>query len=429
MKSVAAIAEQAALGAVMLRPDLVGRGLLRAEDFGTEAHRVLWACLVALDEAHVEPTPMAILERLTRTGHADCWPTAAQIIAETGSAANFESFAGTVRAEAQRRQLHGLARRILDDTGDVGPIVESAVRELAGIGDRTVSRDYWVDEAAGEAFRQLTEDELPSVPTGYADLDAELGGWYPGDLVVIGARPAMGKTAFGLNLLARGNFVGGLISGEQDATQIGLRNLALHGEVSLHSMRTRSMTDDDWRRASNAVERSRQRRYLIHDAPAPTVEDVRIKARRWRHQYGLQVLVVDYLQKLRHPEGEDFRLKIGFIATELKAMARELGITVVALAQVKRDVDTRDVGDDGTGACPHASDLAESGLIENEADQILTLCRPEVYRPIDPRWRGLAYVTIAKNRHGRVGRLRMAWRGDYLRFENIAADWKSEAVG
>lgn len=421
-------AEGALLGALMLDADLLDRIAVKAGEFSTQGHRVVFDCITALVRDSVRPDVIAVIERLKRTGSGDCVPLVVEIAGTAAGTANATAYAKIVREEAQRREVQSLAAQLMAGEGSVAEMIEASMRSLAAIGDSTETGDRWSDQVTGHAFGQLAEPDAQAARIGYLDLDQTMGGFYPGDLIVIGARPAMGKTAFALNLLARGNYVGGLISGEQDEQQVGMRNLALLGQVSLHKMRTRSLSDSDWTRAHEGVQKSQARRYLIHDAPAPSIDDVRSKARRWKQQHGLQVLFVDYLQKLRGGSSDDFRIRVGLIAAELKSIAREFGITVVALAQVKREVDTREVGQDGTGCCPHASDLAESGMIENEADQILTLCRPSVYEPDDSRWNGLVFVTIAKNRHGPERRVRLHWAGEYLRFDNAARDhWEHTA--
>lgn len=426
--SRSATAEAALLGGLMLDASVLDDIGVTEGDFATQGHRKIYACITALVADSVRPDVIAVIERLRRTGEGDCAPLAAKLVSEATGSSNALVYAGIIREEAKRRSVQALATQVLASDEPVEGMIESAIRSLAAIGDGGEHADRWSDEVTGQAFQRLTEPDDLSARIGYADLDQTLGGFFPGDLIVIGARPAMGKTAFALNLLARGGYVGGLISGEQDEQQVGMRNLALLGPVSLHKMRTRTLRDADWQQAHEGVRRAQDRRYLIHDAPAPTIEAVRSKARRWKHQHGLQVLFVDYLQKLRGGGSDDFRIRVGMIAAELKSIARELGITVVALAQVKREVDNREVGADGTGCCPHASDLAESGMIENEADQILTLCRPAVYEPSDARWDGLVYLTIAKNRHGPERRVRLFWSGDSLRFENATqGGWERTA--
>ncbi len=181
-------------------------------------------------------------------------------------------------------------------------------------------------------------------------------------------------------------------------------------------MRNHQLRDGDWPQVTKAIEQLRERNAVIYDQPAPTLTDIRLKARKWKHRRGIRVLYVDYLQKVRGASAQDFRLQIGEIAAGLKDLARELSICVVVLAQVKREVDNRSLGADGLGRMPFASDLAESGIIEQEADQILTLYRPQVYEP--DKFDGLAYVSICKNRHGDVGAVSMTWIGEHLRFEN-----------
>jgi replicative DNA helicase len=277
-------------------------------------------------------------------------------------------------------------------------------------------------EAAQEAIDEMqraTEGNLVGVTSGVRDIDDMLGGFHDGDLVVIGARPAMGKTAFMLNLAASANCPVGMISGEQGRAQIGMRLMAINGSLSLHKMRTGALTNDEWSRVSSTMARMRERPVWVFDKPAPTIDEIVQQARAWKFDQNIGILMVDYLQKIRGGNGESFRLQVGDIAAQLKDVGRELKIPVIALAQVKREVENRTMGDDGLGRMPHMSDLAESGVIEMEADVIATLYRPEVYDD-SPQFQGLAYFNVDKNRHGPVGHKVLSWRGEFLKFSDLA---------
>jgi replicative DNA helicase len=306
------------------------------------------------------------------------------------------------------------------------PWPNSWTAKVAARLDLNVTQRDWTCHQS-EALR-LAEDALmnlaegtqrPGVPSGIRDLDDSLGGFHDGDLIVVAARPAQGKTAFALNAMLAADCAVGMISGEQGRDQLGMRLLAISGPISLHRMRTAKLHDEEWARLATAAAAAKNKPIWFYDKPAPRIDEVERQARTWKFEHDIGILFVDYLQKLRGGEGENFRLQIGDICTRLKDLARELGIPVIALAQVKREVENRPMGSDGLGRMPYMGDIAEAAIIEQEADQIITLYRPEVYDE-DPRYRGIAYANICKNRHGPVGHKALSWRGEYLKFGDLA---------
>jgi replicative DNA helicase len=210
----------------------------------------------------------------------------------------------------------------------------------------------------------------------------------------------------------------GVISGEQSRVQIALRSIAIRGTVKLHNMRLGKIGDEEWMRINGAISALSTAPIWLFDKPGPTLDDIRRQARRWRYENRIDVLMVDYLQKIQG-SGRDKRLEVADVAAQLKNLARELDIPVLALAQVNRSVETRPLGEHCMGRMPHAGDMAESGNIEQEADQIVTLYRPEVYNQ-EQRFKGLAYANVCKNRHGPTGVIDIAWRGEYLQFGDLA---------
>jgi replicative DNA helicase len=198
-----------------------------------------------------------------------------------------------------------------------------------------------------------------------------------------------------------------------------MRLMAINGGLSLHKMRTGALTNDEWARVSGTMGKMRDRPVWVFDKPAPTIDEIVQQARAWKFDQNIGILMVDYLQKIRGGSGESFRLQLGDIAAQLKDLGRELKIPIIALAQVKREVESRPMGDDGLGRMPHMSDLAESGVIEMEADVIATLYRPEVYDD-SQQFKGIAYFNVDKNRHGPTGHKVLSWRGEFLKFSDLA---------
>lgn len=248
--------------------------------------------------------------------------------------------------------------------------------------------------------------KLIGVTTGITDLDDTLGGLHGSDLIVIGARPAMGKTGLLLGMTAAASIGGpvGLISGEQPASQVGLRWMAAGANVSVGKLRAAKLEEGQWSRLSGAVTDYSARPIRLLDRSSPDISEVIRVARRWKHQYGITALYVDYLQRLeiagmgKAPKHE----RIGAIARMLKNLARDLKIPVVVLAQVGRQVEQRE------NQRPMMSDLSDSSEIEKEADQIMTLWR-DMANPLAET--ATAEINVVKNRHGNVGTVHCLWHG------------------
>jgi replicative DNA helicase len=246
-------------------------------------------------------------------------------------------------------------------------------------------------------------------------LDEILGGWHNSDLTIIGARPAMGKTALLVNLAessADARYATGIISGEQPADQIGLRRMAINSNVGASSIRAGRIEDEQWSRLGVAMGAARDRPVWIYDRSALTLDELVAVARKWKHAHDLKVLFIDYAQRITVP-GADRITEVSQVARGLKNLARDLQIPVIALAQVKAAVDQR------PDKRPMAGDLANSDELTREADQVLMLYRDEVYNP-DSQHKGTAEILIEKNRHGPTGFKRVGFLQETMRFVNLA---------
>jgi replicative DNA helicase len=268
--------------------------------------------------------------------------------------------------------------------------------------------------------------KIPGVPSGLAKLDHLLGGWHDGDLTILGARPAMGKTAMLVKFMLAAGVSCGVISAEQPAQQLGARAMSAHSHVDASRFRSGAFEDEDIGRLMRAVSELVEHPCLIYDRSAPSIADVVRMARKWRHNSGIRVLFVDYVQRIeasnadkRTPKHE----RVGEVVRGLKSLARDLEIPVVALAQVNRDVEKR------ADKRPNMGDLADSSEIEKEADAVLTLYREAVYfdkggvnernQPVRPH---VAEINVEKNRHGPCGYVECIWIPESMRFENMGND-------
>lgn len=418
--STAIHCERVVLGAILLDNAQLQRVQLQQRDFSVAAHGQMFEAARRMIGAGAVTDAITLAEALEReTGRKDWLRIIAAVVRDCLAPSNAPTYAAVVRKSSLERQAATIGQRLV--AGGDG-VIADAIRDLLELSSTSREHACHISDAVNAAMDELTfivDGKPPGIRTGMKDLDEALGGMHDEDLIVVGARPAMGKTAFMLNVALAANVAVGVISGEQGRAQIGMRAFAMQGPVSLHHMRIGKLNDEEWSRVSEAIGVLKGRPIWINDGPAPTIDEVISQARAWKFHNNIGLLMIDYLQKIRGGQGQDFRLQIGDIAVQLKSLARELKIPVVALAQVKREVETRPMGGDGLGRMPYMSDLAEAGIIEQEADQIITLYRPEVYDD-GPNYRGIAYTNICKNRHGPVGHKAVSWRGEYLKFGDLA---------
>lgn len=395
--------ESEVVGTLLLQPDLLAECDLTPEHFSQSTCSRIYRAICDLTE-HGEPVDaVTVAESL-----GGDWLKHTATMASNAITANFAWKVGKVREAHQKRQARAIGESLLS-----GGDPDQAVKDLMAL---TVSRktfDHDISAVLAAAIDKQDEfnEGIRGIPTGLSKLDESLGGLHASDLVVVGARPAVGKTAFMLSLAVKCGVPTGIISGEQPIDQVGFRLLALKGRVSVHRMRTGKMEGDDWTRNTAAVATLRDHRLWVNDQPGIDIDSVARQARKWVMRHGIKLLLVDYIQKIK-AKGQDRRNEVAAVVVALKDLARELQIPVVALAQVKREVESRN------NKRPMVSDLKEAGEIEQEADQIITLYRDEVYDE-DTLNKGVAELIVGKNRHGPTGTIRCAWVGEYMAFENL----------
>jgi replicative DNA helicase len=293
---------------------------------------------------------------------------------------------------------------------------DEAIKDLMAMSASMKTLDGPLAESIHEAVdaldaRSQKRGEIHGVPFGLAGLDNLLSGMDKTHLIILAARPAMGKTAMALNVCAN-NFKRpiGFISTEQPRREMINRLVSISGGVNSHRMRTGQLEDSDWANASAAYSNISQWPLYMNDRAAPTIFDIVRQARKWKHRYGIELLIVDYIQRVKVP-GKDRHEEVGEVAMTLKNLGRELEIPVLALSQINRGVESR------PNKRPVLSDLRESGDIEQEADVIITVYRDEVYHAEDNN-KGKVELAAIKNRHGPIGITHAHYEGMYLRFNN-----------
>ncbi len=434
-------AEQSLIGALLLDNSAFDRiaDLVADSDFYRDDHRRIYRHVAKLIEAAKPADVVTVSESIDasedkdRTGGPAYLGALAQ---NTPSALNIRRYAELVRERAVQRRLAQVATEIaetaLSPSGkEVAQLLdeaESRIFEIGEIGARTSHGFKDIKQELARVFERLDDlyhrdhqSGVTGIPTGFLDLDEKTAGLQPGDLIIVAGRPSMGKTALALNFAEHVAVDNGLpvaiFSMEMSGTQLASRVLGSIARVDQHKMRTGRLSDEEWQRLSNAMGRLHEAPVFIDETGALNALELRARARRIKRQCGkLGLLMVDYLQLMSATtHGQENRAtEISEISRSLKALAKELDVPVVALSQLSRAVEQRN------DRRPMMSDLRESGAIEQDADVILFIYRDEVYFPDKPEVKGRAEVIIGKQRNGPIGRIELAFLGQYTRFENLA---------
>jgi replicative DNA helicase len=432
-------AEQSLLGALLLDNQAFDRvaDLVSGEDFYRDDHRRIWRHIAKLIEVGRPADVVTVSESVEASEDKDKTGGPAYLGAlaqNTPSALNIRRYAELVRERAVQRRLAQVATEIaegaLNPAGkEVGQLLDEAESKIFQIAESGARRDQGlleikpvlarVFEKIDHLYHRDNPSDVTGVPTGYVDLDKMTSGLQPGDLVIIAARPSMGKTALALNIAEHVSVDNGLpvaiFSMEMSSTQLAMRMLGSIARVDQHKMRTGRLTDKEWSDLSEAMGKLHETPIYIDEAGALTALEVRARARRLKRQYSkLGLIVIDYLQLMSaSSQGENRATEISEISRSLKAMAKELDVPVVALSQLNRAVDQR------PDRRPVMSDLRESGAIEQDADVILFIYREVVYKPDLPEeQRAIAEVVVGKQRNGPIGTVKLTFLGQHTRFEN-----------
>ena len=427
--------EQSILGAILQNNDAIVRlaDTLQEEDFYHEAHRWLYRAMLDLFQENVPIDVLTVNEWLKKKNRIDVigGPAyLAELVELVPTAAHVDYHARVVREKSILRALIRTATGIVTDSyeadEDVAALLDRAERAILEISQGKATSGFAdLQSVLKDSFRQLEtlsarKDPITGLPTGFNDLDRQTAGLQASDLIVIAGRPSMGKTTLALNIAAYAGMQTGkpiaVFSLEMSKEQMALRMLCAEARVDSAKLRTGFLAGSDWSLLTTAAgDLSGQANIYIDDTPMQTALDIRAKARRLRSEQGdLGLVIIDYLQLMQgRSRAENRQQEISDITRALKALARELHVPVVALSQLSRAVEQR------RPPKPQLSDLRESGAIEQDADVVALLYRDEVYNE-DSDERGVAEVNIAKHRNGPTGTLRLAFRGEFTRFDNLA---------
>ncbi|WP_460030505.1 replicative DNA helicase [Megalodesulfovibrio paquesii] len=427
-------AEQSVLGGVLIKAVTLSSisETLSADDFYYPQHRLIYQACLDISARNLPVDAVSVAEHLSREKklqEAGGSAYIAELIESVVGAANAHYHSTIVRDKALQRQLIEAGSRIVAESFEPRPeineLLEFAEKAVFDISQRQVGSSITpANELVRQVFDELTarfenKQSVTGVPTGYHKLNELTAGLQPTDLIIIAGRPAMGKTAFALNVCMRAAIQGGvptvIFSLEMGKEQLMQRMLCAWGKVDLAKMRRGNINDEDWSKLHTAADHFSRASLFIDDTPALSVTELRGRCRRLKREKNLGLVVVDYLQLMRASRRIDSReQEISEISRSLKALAKELHVPVVALSQLNRKLEER--GDKR----PLLSDLRESGAIEQDADVIIFLYRDEVYnKKEDNPKRGVAEVIIGKQRNGPLGTVELAYVGSYTAFEEL----------
>jgi replicative DNA helicase len=429
-------AEESLLGAMLLSPDAVSIAaeLCVPEDFYRPLHGQIFGAIVDLIHSGREIDWITVSEKLAERGVTDLDPSllnAMQI--NTPSAANAQHYANIVRDKSRQRKLIEISGRIADEaylvTDDVDGVVDTAERMILEVRD-TAKYDsvsslvpLLIEELNLLEERAGNKGAITGIETGYRALDSVLRGLNSSSLTIVGARPSVGKTAFALGILLH---VGSVMrrpalyfSLEMSRTELAERILATKAQIDSSNLKVGNLNDNEWSRAQSAINQLHDAPIFVDDNPNLTVMDVRARARRIKQQQGdLGIVIVDYLQLMSsRGRTENRQVEVAEMSRGLKILARELQCPVIALSQLSRGLESR------TDKRPMMSDLRESGSLEQDADVVLFLYRPELYdTEITDKNRGIVEVIVSKHRNGPIGTANLVFLSRFARFDDMGDD-------
>jgi replicative DNA helicase len=433
--------EQSVLGGLLLDNLAWDRAadLLTESDFYRFEHRLIFGAIASLVQAGKPADVITVFERLQGLGKAeDCGGLAYlnALAQSVPSAANMRRYAEIVRERAILRKLIAasdeIATAAFNPQGRAVPqVLDEAEAKILKIGEEGARQRQGfqsIDKLVVALLDRVNElhdngaEDVTGVRTGYFDLDRDTAGLQKGDLIVLAARPSMGKTAFVLNIAehvaVKEELPVVVFSMEMGASQLALRMVGSIGRINQQNLRTGRLADDEWGRLAEAVDRLSKANVFIDETPGLTVAELRARARRMARQLGgLGLICIDYLQLMSGSSGSDENraTELGEISRGLKALAKELQCPVVALSQLNRSVESRN------DKRPMMSDLRESGAIEQDADVILFIYRDDYYNK-ESKEPGVAEIIIAKQRNGPVGTVKLTFLKPLTRFENRAPE-------
>ena len=426
-------AEQSVLAACLLNGEVTEEAVmrLRPENFFRPAHRIIFEAIISLTNRHIPVDPIALADTLKSTGQLEAVggrAYLAELADNTFSLTSWERHVDIVKRQSILRELVFAATQInalaYDAPDDLDQVVEEAEKTLFNVTEKRVSSSFRkMDELVSDAYEEISrlanqKDKMAGVPTGFKDVDELFHGFRGGDLVILAARPGVGKTSFALNLATNAAKAGAAVaffSLEMGAEQLVQRILCSEARVNLSKLRSGFIAEGDWGALAEASGKLSQLDMFIDDTPGLSVLEARAKGRRELHnlkegQKGL--IIVDYLQLMQGRNAESRQQEISEISRSLKALARELKVPLIALSQLSRSVESRQ------DKRPMLSDLRESGALEQDADIVSFLYREDYYDK-ETENQHITEVILAKHRNGPVGSVKLYFKNEFTLFLNL----------
>ena len=427
--------EQSILGSILLDKDAIitVTETIQPEDFYKEAHKIIYECMLKLNSKNEPIDLITLTEELKKQDSLEniggiSYITSLSTIVPTTT--NVKYYADIVQEKSVLRKLIKVSNDILnsgyDNSVKVEEILEQAEKKIFDISQEKSSEDFKsINSVLMDTYDMIeklytNKEEITGITTGFDDLNKKINGLQRTDLILVAARPAMGKTAFSLNLVQnaalKGNASVAVFSLEMSKEQLVQRMLSAQSNVELKKIKTGNLDENDWPRIIDAMSVLSNANIYIDDTPGIKMSELRSKCRKLKIEKGLDFVLIDYLQ-LMEGEGnnENRQQEISKISRSLKIIAKELNCPVVALSQLSRAPEQR------SDHRPMLSDLRESGSIEQDADIVMFLYRDEYYHP-DSERKNLGEIIISKNRHGETGSVELVWLGEIQKFANKARE-------
>jgi replicative DNA helicase len=424
-------AEQSLLGSILIDRDVMDRiaDIVTAEDFYRESHRKIFS---AMSELYSRQDPIDILSLTNRLEEKKELEASGgvtyltDIVSTVPSSSHATIYARIVQKKKMLRDLISSAQMIMEmgygEAEDVESVLDEAEQKILAVAQRSLRQEFKpIKGALNEAFERFEKiqkgETLRGVPTGYADLDAKLGGLQRSDLIILAARPSLGKTSLALNIARHVSLVEkipvGIFSLEMSTDSVVDRFISSEAHVNSWNLRTGHLSgEDDFERINNALAVLSEAPLYIDDAASPTIVQIRTMARRLKAEHGLGLIIVDYLQLIYNPNAESMVQQITEISRSLKSLARELNVPVLAISQLSRAVENR------PDQIPRLSDLRESGSIEQDADVVMFIHREDRVKK-DSDKKNIAKIIIAKHRNGPVGEIELFFNEQETSFQNL----------
>ncbi|HNT24950.1 MAG TPA: replicative DNA helicase [Anaerolineales bacterium] len=426
-------AEESVIGAVLINPEAYYdvAQFLRADDFYIHRHRWIWEAFTRLHERRMPLDFLTVTEELDQMGQlgevgGPAYLTA--LINNVPTALHAEAYGRLVEQTSIRRRMltaaNDIAKLAYQEDLGLESVMDEAEKAIFGVSERRMTRDLQpIQQVLSEYYDRIDAiarrgEETVGVPTGFLDLDKLLGGLQPSDFLIIAGRPGMGKTAFMLSIAKNAAHLHkkhiAIFSMEMSAEQLVQRLISQETAIDTHHLRTGKLTEEEWSLFAHAVEVLGDTHIYLDDTPGLTPLQLRTKCRRLHMEFGIDLVLVDYLQLMSGGQRIDNRVQeVSYISRHMKILARELNVPVMAAAQLSRAIEQR------ADKEPQLSDLRESGSLEQDADIVMFINRPEMYEK-DTLKQHLAQIKVAKHRNGPVGTIELVFRDNLTKFENAA---------